>query len=308
MSTLIQPTVLMGLLAAFFWDGGDFSGGMGAKYAGGTVRATLCVVLLSHFASFSILISIALLRGDTFPHGAPLLCGLAAGVTGGLSLVCFYIALARGAMGAAAAISGLVAAAIPAAFSILADGSPGALRLSGFLVAGAAIWLVAAAPTGALEANLPEAVSIRPSASTMLLAIVAGAGFGLYFVLLKLAGLAASGLAWPMATARMASLTTCSVLLLCLSFKAPASTKSIPARLSKPAILWSLSTALLDTSGNLLFLAATRTGRLDVAAVLASLYPATTILLAGLVLKERLSRRQGLGMVIAAAAVVMITL
>jgi len=68
------------------------------------------------------------------------------------------------------------------------------------------------------------------------------------------------------------------------------------------------ATALLDTSGNLLFLAATRAGRLDVAAVLASLYPASTILMAAWVLRERPTLRQGLGMAAAAVAVVMITL
>ena len=316
MLTLIQPTVLMGLLAAFFWGGGDFSGGMGAKHAGGTVRGALRVILLSHFASFCTLLTAALLRGDTFPHGLPLFCGIGAGVMGGLSLVCFYIALARGAMGAAAAISGLMAAGIPAALSIipgtiLSAGSPGNLRLAGFIVAGIAIWLVAAAPTGALEANSDTALA-NPSASTLFLAVIAGAGFGLYFVLLKLVGSAGpmgdSGIAWPMATARIGSLTTCSILLLALSLTTSTAPTVTRACLSKPAILWSLSTAVLDTCGNLLFISATRAGRLDVAAVLASLYPATTILLASLVLKERFSRRQTFGTAIAAVAVVMITL
>ena len=67
-------------------------------------------------------------------------------------------------------------------------------------------------------------------------------------------------------------------------------------------------TALFDTSGNLLYVAATRAGRLDVAAVLASLYPASTILLAGWVLHERLTRRQGVGMAVAVVAVALITL
>jgi drug/metabolite transporter (DMT)-like permease len=79
-------------------------------------------------------------------------------------------------------------------------------------------------------------------------------------------------------------------------------------RLGRRAVGWALGTALLDTSGNLLFLAATRAGRLDVAAVLASLYPASTILLAALALGERPTRRQALGMVTAVVAVVMIAL
>jgi drug/metabolite transporter (DMT)-like permease len=71
---------------------------------------------------------------------------------------------------------------------------------------------------------------------------------------------------------------------------------------------WAMGGLVMDTSGNLLFIAATRAGRLDVAAVLASLYPASTILLAAWMLRERPTRRQGLGMAVAAAAVVMITI
>jgi drug/metabolite transporter (DMT)-like permease len=78
--------------------------------------------------------------------------------------------------------------------------------------------------------------------------------------------------------------------------------------LPRKAVLWALATALGDTIGNILFMAATRAGRLDVASVLASLYPASTILLAAWTLHERPTRRQGLGMLVAAAAVVMITL
>ena len=303
----------MGLLAAVLWGCGDFSGGRGVQLAGGSLRSALRVILLSHVCSLCILLTIAHLRSDTMPHGALLLWGIVGGITGGLSLACFYIALARGAMGASAAISGLLAAAVPATFAIASDGSPGLLRLAGFAIAGVAIWMVAAAPTGILEH--PEAA---PASSTMLLAIVAGAGFGLYFIALKMAG--AAGVVWPMATARMGSITTCSLFLLILTFARAGRSgnnrtnpSASPSRstlfgLPKAAILWSFSTAVLDTCGNMLYISATRAGRLDVAAVLASLYPTTTILLAGIVLKERLSRRQGLGMAIAAVAVVMITL
>jgi drug/metabolite transporter (DMT)-like permease len=209
--------------------------------------------------------------------------------------MCFYVALSRGAMGASAAVSGLLAAAIPASVAIVTEGSPGILRVAGFVVAGAAIWLIAAGPN-------PEA---KPaSADTVWLAVAAGLGFGIYFVSLKMAGVA--GVIWPMATARIGSLATCSLLLLGMSLAAkPGSEKP---RLSPTAIYWALAATLLDTSGNLLFIAATRVGRLDTAAVLASLYPASTILLAAWMLRERPTRRQGLGMAVAAAAVVMITL
>ena len=77
--------------------------------------------------------------------------------------------------------------------------------------------------------------------------------------------------------------------------------------LTRKSVLWAFATAVLDTAGNMFYIAATRSGRLDVAAVLASLYPASTILLAAWILRERPTARQGLGMAIAAVAVVLIT-
>lgn len=115
MNGLFAGNALIALGAAVLWGGGDFSGGMGVKASGGTVRAALRIVLLSHSASFLVLISIAHLRGDPFPQMPYLAWGIGAGLFGGLSLTGFYIALSRGAMGASAAISGLLAAAIPAA-------------------------------------------------------------------------------------------------------------------------------------------------------------------------------------------------
>lgn len=276
---------LLALAAAGFWGVGDFSGGMGVKTAGGTVGAALRVVILSHLTSFSVLLLAAFALGDPFPHGRLLAWGLCAGIAGGTSLSAFYIALSRGAMGASAAISGVLAAAIPALVAMLADGAPGWRKGIGFLVAGVAIWLIAAGDAA------------HEDTSTTWLAIGAGAGFGIYFVALKYAG--AGGLIWPMATARMGSISTCALILLALRGAGT-------VRITRQVVGWILSTALFDTSGNLIFIAATRAGRLDVAAVLASLYPASTILLAAWRMKERPTRRQGWGMAVAGVAVVLI--
>ena len=295
MGMVLHGNALLALAAAGLWGGGDFSGGMGVKHAGGTMAAALRVILLSHAVSLGVLLVAAWWRGDAFPHGAPLAWGLGAGATVGIALACFYVALSRGAMGASAALSGLLAAAIPAAVSASAEGSPGLMRLVGFVVAGLAIWLIAAGPN-------PEAKTA--DRGTIWLAVAAGVGFGVYFVALKFAG--SAGVIWPLATCRMGSLTVCSLLAMGMGLKADAGEGKI--RLTRRVVVWALGAVLLDTSGNLLFVAATRAGRLDVAAVLASLYPASTILLAAWMLRERPTPRQGWGMAVAAAAVAMITL
>jgi drug/metabolite transporter (DMT)-like permease len=295
MNMLLHGNVLLALAAAALWGGGDFSGGMGAKHAGGTMGGALRVVLLSHALSLSVLLLAARLRGDVLPQGAALAWGLGAGLAGGLSLTLFYVALSRGAMGASAALSGLLAAAIPAAVSISSEGSPGVMRMIGFVVAGVAIWMIAAG----------ENAEAQPvDRGTAWLAAMAGVGFGVYFVALKMAG--SAGVIWPMATARMGSLSLCSVMLLAVLIRRAPGEAGV--RLTQRVVAWVVAAAVLDTSGNMLFIAATRAGRLDVAAVLASLYPASTILLAAWTLSERPTRRQGVGMAVVAAAVVMITL
>jgi len=294
----VQSNALLALAAAAAWGGGDFSGGMGVKTAGGSTRAALRFILLSHFVSLSVLVAILWLRHEPLPHGPLMSWGLLAGVAGGISLTAFYLALSRGEMGVSAAISGLLAAAIPALVSTVMEGAPGALRLAGFLLALVAIWVIAAGPS-------PENAGGK---ATLGLAVLSGAGFGVYFVALRMDN--SLGVVMPMALARVGSLMTCGLMLLVLLLSRtgdqpkPANPQGMPGIV----VVWALSSALLDTTGNMLFVGATLLGRLDVAAVLASLYPAGTILLAAWQLHEKPTRRQVAGMFAALAAVVMITL
>lgn len=276
------------LASAASWGAGDFSGAMGVKAAGNSPAGALKVVLLAHAASFAVLAVLCLATHAPVPHGAPLAWGLVAGVTAGISLTAFYMALARGAMGPSAALSGLLAAAIPAAVSASLEGAPSPLHLAGFVVAGIAIWAIAAG-------------EVRDDARTFVLALIGGVGFGIYFVALRLAN--PLGVLEPMALARVASLATCALLFAAVRSQPGAS----PGSLTRRAAAWALGVALLDTGGNLLFIAATRLGRLDVAAVLASLYPAGTILLAAWRLHERPTRRQWAGMALALGAVILVS-
>jgi drug/metabolite transporter (DMT)-like permease len=250
--------------------------------------------MLAYGMSLVVLVGMLWAEHAGLPHGAAVGWAVLGGVTGALGLVAFYIALSRGGMGASAAVSGLLAAAIPAVVSSVMEGAPGAMRLAGFMLAGGAIWLIAAGET-------PE--SAGESSGTMMLAIFAGVAFGVYFVALKMTN--PLGLVMPMAIARASSLVLCAAVLGVMGFMTPKDTGTTTWR---AGWRWALGVALLDTGGNLLFMAATRLGRLDVASVLASLYPAGTILLAAWALHERPTRRQTMGMAAALAAVVMITL
>ncbi len=298
MSFHLEANAALGLLAALLWGGGDFAGSVAVKRAGGAIRAALLVVLIGHLLSLSVIATLALLRGDAFPHGATLAWGIGGGVIAGISLVAFYIALASGHMGSAAAVSGLLCAAVPAVVSGVTEGAPGWRHLVGFLLAGAAIWLIAS------SAEDDGTTSRR----ALILSTLGGIGFGVYFVALKYAGEA--GVLWPMGLSRIGSATTAAILLAAMSLWPSATLTPVVA--NKPSrwllLAWIVAGAALDSGGNLSFLAATRAGRLDVAAVLASIYPASTILLAAALLKERTTRQQRWGMLLALPAVILITL
>jgi len=307
----IHENALIALASAASWGGGDFSGGMGVKAAGGGAYRAVRFVLLAHAISLAVLLAVVWgqhggmpLGHPWLPLGAAVLWAMGGGATGALGLVAFYMALSRGSMGASAAVSGLLAAAIPALVSSMMEGAPAGMRLAGLALAGGAIWLIAAGDSP--ENRHPE--SRRDARRTMALAIIGGTGFGVYFVALKMAN--PLGVVMPMAIARASSVTLCAVMLGVMGLVGRGSRMAGPVGETRwwTGWKWALGVALLDTGGNMLFIAATRLGRLDVASVLASLYPAGTILLAAWYLHERPTRRQMLGMVAALAAVVMITL
>ncbi len=290
-------TTLFGLLAAAAWGGGDFGGSMAVKRAGTTMQSSLVVVVVGHFTSLAVLALVGISLASQLPSATAALWGISGGIVSGVSLLAFYLALAEGHMGSAAAVSGLLCAAVPAVVAQVTEGLARWPQFLGFALAAAAIWFIASA-SGA------EGASRRAAG----LAALSGAGFGVYFVALRQAGL--SGVLWPMACARVGSGGICTVLLLIMAlrhrFAQPRSGKFV--HLDRTTLLWILGGATLDLLGNMSFMQATRLGRLDVAAVLASIYPAGTILLAAAVLKERTTTRQRWGMVLALPAVVLITL
>jgi drug/metabolite transporter (DMT)-like permease len=270
--------VVFGLASALTWGAGDFSGGVASKRA-----PVFGVLAIGHGVGLLLLIVLALLWGEAVPPAADLGWGLAAGLAGAVGVAALYRALAVGQMGIVAPLSAVLTAALPALFGALTQGLPEARTLAGFGLALLAIWLIAG--TGG-------AGGARDGLG---LAVLAGCGFGLFFILVHRAG--ASAVFWPLVAARAGSFAL--VLPLALG-KRPF--LGGDTRLLVPILL----SGALDVAGNAFFVLAGQAGRLDVAAILAALYPASTVMLAALLLRERVLRVQVVGIAAALGAIALI--
>ena len=271
--------ILLGLASAASWGAGDFGGGLAARR--GNVYG---VVAASQGLGLVFLAGLALMLAEPLPPLPDLLWGAAAGLAGGLGLVALYQGLALGRMGVAAPLAAVVSAGLPVLFGTLLEGLPGAPQLAGFALALGAVWLLSRGDGGGgvrfQELGLP---------------LLAGLGFGLFFIAVDRASERA--VLWPLVAARLASLAP----LLLLAFTGERG--GLPNLRQLPLIAM---VGLFDSGGNAFYALAAQAGRLDVAATLGSLYPASTLLLARLVLKERLAPRQWLGAAVALAAVLLI--
>jgi drug/metabolite transporter (DMT)-like permease len=296
----LHVTVL-GLAAAVLWGMSDFLGGVASRRA-----STLLVVVIAHGLSLVALVLVAALLHVPWPSERLAAWGLVTGISGGLALIAFYRAFAIGEMGLTAALAGVLTAMVPVVFSFFAEGRPKTTQMLGFALAAAAIWCIAYQPGGA------------PQRQGLGLAALAGLGFGGFLVASKFASQGA--VLWPLAISRMASAGLALALLGAMYLRRhgdrtgrnrsdPADRRS-PGAAGGVALVCLLAggSGLLEATGNLLYMLATREGRLDVAAVLSSLYPVITILLAVWLLKERARPAQAWGMALAVAAVAVISL
>jgi drug/metabolite transporter (DMT)-like permease len=268
----------LSLAAAVTWGAADFSGGFATK----TINP-FRVVLLAHATGLLFMLTLAVATQDPIPARATFLWGAIAGLVGGIGLAAFYKALAIGTMGVNAPLSAVITAIVPLLFSFMTEGIPRGIQIAGFALALVSIWLVAS----------PQSASDRTRG--LALATLAGFGFGGFLLFIKFAG--SHSVFWPLVSARAAStlFMFAVVMILGQGFK-----------FGRGSLLSILMAGILDSGANALFVAAAHRGRLDVAAVLSSLYPATTVVLARLILKERLSKLQFAGMVLALVSVLLI--
>jgi drug/metabolite transporter (DMT)-like permease len=282
-----------------------------SDYVGGRVSRRLSPLLLIAIADALSLVALSVIIwrvGDPRPPTVALMWGSAAGLSGVIGVVSLYRALAAGVMAVAAPIAGVVGVAIPVFVGFALGDRPGLAAVIGIVVAVMSVALI----SGALGV-----AHVRTSRRVIVLSVVAGAGFGLLFVFYERAG--TSGGWWPLVAARATTLpliVTVLILTIILGRRSEPVTKSASAsepmppsgfRLDRMGLLTAVSIACLGGGANAAYLASTRYGLLSIVAVVVSMYPAVTVVLAMMFDAERVRRPQIIGLALAGIAIVLVT-
>jgi len=272
--------------AVFIWGASDFTGGFATRRANPFVLTTL-----SHLSALAMMTGVALAGHQALPDRTSIGWALLAGSLGGFSLALFYRALASGQMGLTAPIAALLGAAIPTMVDIALKGAPSRWSLLGFVLAVIALWLITRPEPGDGPRDENDEFGRPKGVGT---AALAGVGFaGFYLCIHQASGSPAS----VAAISRLGSLTMTMIAVLV--------TRANP-KLDAPRIALGMLAGFLDISGTALFVYANQHGRLDEAVVITSLYPAVTVLLARIVLREHFSRWKFVGLLAALASVPLI--
>jgi drug/metabolite transporter (DMT)-like permease len=273
--------ILLGLASAAAWGAGDFSGGLASKRT-----SAYSVVVLSQFVSLILLVLSAVLIPEGDISLRDIVLGVTAGVCVAVGLVALYSGLARGPMGVVAPVTAVVAAILPVIFNILKEGLPVMEVFVGFIIALIAVWLISQGDQGA-----------RIHLTDLRLPIIAGFGFGIFYILID--QVSSNAILWPLVSARSAS------IIVVIALGVLTRQMDLPILNQIPIIALA---GVFDTGGNVFYALATRIGRLDVSAILSSLYPAVTVMLAWIILKEKLALRQWVGVLLAMIAVILIAI
>jgi drug/metabolite transporter (DMT)-like permease len=287
--------VLLGLAAAVLYGSGDFLGGMASRRA-----HVLTVLTLVETAGVIVALAAAVMSAG--PASLPgLAWGFGAGLVGGLGLIVFYAGLAAGPMSVVAPVSGLVSTVLPVAVALAEGERPGAGVYAGALLCLVAIVLASAGPDASGDQ------SRAPLGRALAYGTASGVSFGLFFLLIRNAG--QSGEVWPVAAGRIGELA---VVLAAAAVLRPGLLRGLGGGMrggiGGRIPLAAASAGVIDVLANLCYVAATRIGAFGLAVVLASLYPGVTVLLARVVLGERLRWIQRAGLGLAAIGILLVTI
>ena len=273
--------LIFGLASALIWGGGDFTGGMAARRT-----HTIQVMALTSFAGLVAMLSLALLTRESWPQGIDYVWAGAAGAIGAVGIVALFYGLSQRAAAIVAPTSAVVGTAVPVVVSAFIEGLPGPAQMAGILVGAAGIWLVSR-PPGEIT-----------SAMRRLFWLAAGSGlcFGTFFVFI--AQVQTESLFAPLTISKASASLTALILLNLRRLPLPGIRRNPLALLA----------GLMDTGGNVFYLLAARYTRMDIAAVLASMGPAITVLLSALILREKVGRMQGVGVLLCILAMVLLAM
>jgi drug/metabolite transporter (DMT)-like permease len=287
--------ILLGLAAAVLYGTGDFLGGLATRRI-----QVLAVLLLAQTAGVIVVLpAAAIWPGQASLAG--LAWGISAGLIGGAGLIIFYLGLAAGPMSVVAPVSGLVSTVLPVAVALAEGERPGAGIYAGALLCLAAIVLASSAGDGKSARGRRAAPRrLLPGGGRAIgYGIASGTSFGLFFLLIRNAG--QSGELWPVAAARIGELAV--VLIAAAVLRRSLLPRGAQGRL----LLAAAGAGAIDVIANICYVAATRTGMFGLAVVLASLYPGVTVLLARVVLGERLRWVQRAGLGLAVIGIILVT-
>jgi len=274
---------LLALGSAVVYGAADFIGGLTSRRAD-----TVAIVLISQAAGLALVSLVLFLVPTSRPATADWLWGGLAGLAGGVGVGLLYRALAVGVMAVVAPITAVSAVVVPVAFAVALGERPAFLESAGIALAMMAILLVSQQTTSGPGLAVKRRSGIG-------LALAAGVAIGFFF--LALANTSPDAGLWPLVAARMASVTL---------FTAVAVLARRSLRMERKLVLTAMAGGVLDMLANLLYLLASRMGPLTLAVTLSSLYPASTVLLARVVLHERLTARQWAGVLLALVAILLI--
>lgn len=275
---------LLALVSALCYGVSDFSGGLAAR----RVPATAVVLVSNAFSLLLAVLAVALLPGSAY-RADDVAWGAAAGAVGLLGVVLLYRGLAIGPMSVVAPLTAVLSAVVPVVVGVARGERPGALAVAGVALALPAMVLIGRESRASHGARLSHGALIS--------ALSAGISFGGFYVLLAQTG--PNGGAWPLVGQRAASVVILLGLVAVAAMRRAATSARGVLRLAVIA-------GLTDFAANLAYVLATHRGLLALVAVISSLYPATTLVLARGLLKERLARQQTAGLLLAAAAVALI--
>ena len=273
--------VALALSSSVFYGSADFFGGLASRR-----NSPYQVLALAGSIGMIAMTGLALLWGEGWPSLRAVLFAASGGVVGTLGLIPLYRGIARGHTAVVSPVAGVIGAAIPVAFAAFTAGWPAPIQMAGFAVAIPGIWLV----------TLTSSAKEEEPHNGFLLGTLAGISFGVYFIIIAQIGKGA--VFGPLAVAKVSS------CLLAVGLLAATGTR-LPSFTGNPAAILA---GVFDPVANAFYLISTAYTRMDVAVVLASLYPMGTVFLSRLVLKEHISRLQWAGVALCLAAIALITL